>query len=187
MKNTDFKYLFKSSNLVSKEEGEVIHDLASTMYPDFRKYFEVNRFYSSVKPQLILLVYDGKRLVAEGKLLWRKLQIKQGKNIKLFVFGFTVDSDYQRLGIGTHMMEMCVAKTKELKGGLLYGCTDNPQVMKMMERFNFKRLTTKLTYTEALTKRKTEEVDPAYGLEFVFGLVDQINKLPELYLGVGPL
>lgn len=185
--NNKYNYLFKSSNKVNALEGEKIYELASRMYPDFIKYFEKNRFYSSVKPQLVILVYEGKKLIAEGKLLWRIVKLRSDKTIKFFVYGLTVDSKYQKQGIGTRILDMSISKAKELGADLLYGCTTNPHAMKMMKRKGFKRLTTQLIYTEALIQQMTKEADPSYGLEFKQGIIDEINHLPELYLGIGPL
>lgn len=181
-----YKYLYKTNDEIDRKLKEEIYKLATKIYPDFRKYFKKNRYYSTVKPQLILLVFDKNKLIGYGKLLWRNLKLVKSQ-IKFSACGFIVDSLYQKEGIGTKMLDLSINQAKEIKADVLYASTTNPNAIKMLEKKSFKKITTKLTYTEALTNKDVEEIGHAYCLELTDGILKEINSLPFFHIGIGPV
>ena len=185
-----YSFVFRNSDNLTSEEKEDLYQLCIKLFPAFAKYYEKNRFYSSVKPQMCLSAFDNKRVIADCKFLWRDIQLISNQVIKLFVFGYIVDTAYQGQGIASHFTDLCIEKTKELGGDLLYCTTSNPITVKILEKRGFKQITTKLVYTDALTDQDVvidKHKHHSYGLDFESGLIEKINSFPQLHLGIGPL
>jgi len=181
-----YRYIFKRSDEIDFKQKEEIYTLAIKVYPDFKKYFEKNRYYSTVKPQLILLVFDENKLIGYGKFLWRNLKLREN-TIKFSACGLLVDSMYQKQGIGINMLDVSIAKAKELNADILYASSTNPNAIKMLEKRGFKKITTKVIHTEVLTNKEIEEIDQAFGLELTDGILKEINSLPFFHIGLGPI
>lgn len=189
-----FYYELKRSHDLTEYEIEKTHDLIVTMFPAFREYYERNRYYSSVKPQMIMSVWDGQakeNLVASGKLLWRDLDLDPpvGK-VKLFVFGYLVYDAYQKMGVGTRMLEIYLEEAKKKRADLLFGSTANPVAISMLEKHGFRTFATTLTWEDAMS-REIVDVTAAGYTPYVYafreGIVEDFNSLPSVHLGVGPL
>lgn len=188
--SNDFEFRFVKNSDLSSSLIEEIYSFNTRMYPDFKRYYQKNRYYSSIKPQMVLLVFDDKKLIATGKFLLRKLKITKDFKINFFVFGFLVDNNYQKKRVGSQMMKRFINKAKEQGADILFGTTANPNAVKLMEKNKFQEITVSLTYTDAISG-KTEYAnggkDQAFGYEFRGGLIEQLNSLDSLHLTKGPL
>lgn len=182
----DFSFFLKRDRELSKEEKEQMHDSLVRLFPPFKVFYDKNKYYSTIKPQMTFLVKKGDELVGSGKLLWKT--VKMGKSrLKFFGFGLLIEKPYQKNGIGTAMLRLAKEAAKKQKADLLYGSTDNPIAEIMLERDGFRRIKTTIIYKEALTKEMEKEKRIAYAFELKRGLVDKINKLDNFYIGIGPV
>lgn len=183
-----FSFL-RNEDLTAKQKDEIF-ELHVEVYPSFKSYYEKNRYYSSIKPQILLTVYDGDHLAATGKLLWKNLVHETLGSINFFGFGFLIRAPYQNQGVGKKILQLYIHKTRELKGDLLYGTSNNPVITNGAFKYGFKRLTTHIVYTDTLTNAQStvsqNNLQP-FAYEFKSGLIDQINQLKEFNIGVGPV
>lgn len=185
-----YKFEFKDSSDLTAEEIEKSYQLNTLTYPDFARFYEKNRFYSSIRPQKQLMVWDGDKLIGNGKFQWKDLEIPTIGPIKFFVFGFLVEKNYQNQGVGAEMLGKYVTEAQRMGGDLLYGTTENPIAASMMTKFGFKSIQIPLNYTDVLSKELVEfnqSGKEGFAYEFRDGLVDRINNLSSLDLGIGPL
>ena len=158
------------------------------MYPAFAKYYKKNRYYSTIKPQMTCLIREpvSKVLIGSGKFLWSTLKTEIG-TLKLFAFGVLIDTKFQRVGLGTHLIEMFIKLAGKKNADLLYGSTENPAVHKMLARLGFKKIICPVVYVNGVTgKRETQTIN-SYAFEFKEGIIDKINTLKEFNVGIGPM
>lgn len=146
-------YLKNVGDLTNEEKGQMMQLMIDT-YPAFIKYYLKNKYYSSVKPQVVNLIKDGDKIVGVGKLLWRKVFV--GKNsINFFAFGVLIDKNYQKLGLGSKFIAKDIIEAKKMGSDILYGTTSNPVAGKIVKRLGFKKLNTAVFYKEGTSgKRK---------------------------------
>lgn len=183
-----FEYYLKEDQELTAEEKEEMHAFLVKMYPAFAKYYKKNRYYSTIKPQITCLIREpvSKALVGSGKFLWSTLKTEIGA-LKLCAFGVLIDTEFQRAGLGKHLIEVFIKLAGEKNADLLYGSTENPVVHKMLAKLGFKEITCPVTYINGVTgKRETQKIS-SYALEFKQGLIDKINNLKEFDIGVGPM
>lgn len=182
----DFSFFLKTAKELSNKEKDEMHEHLVKLYPAFRIFYEKNKYYSTIKPQLNLVVRKNDILVGVGKFLWRNAKIKDEK-IKLFVFGMLIDNPYQGQGIGTEMIRLDMQEARKRKASLLYGSTANPIMEKIMIKEGFKKIKVPVTYKDLLTKEIKKESNPVYVFEFEKGLISKINKLKSFHIGIGPI
>src|SRR3989339_165293 len=101
----EFSIFLKADKELSKEEKFQMHNLLVKMYPRFKKLFDSNEYYSTVKPQMNFLVKKANKLIGTGKFLWRNVRIKN-ESVKLFALGMVVEKQYQNRGIGTKLVKL---------------------------------------------------------------------------------
>lgn len=183
-----FVFILKSAGALTEKDKNEMYALRIKMYPKFKKYYDRNRYYSTVKPQKVFLVRDKEsgKLVGTSKLLWRKVTVGD-ETIRFFARGMLVDTAYQRLGIGTEIVRRSLVAMKKLHGDLLCGTTDNPIAMKILRRLGFKKLKCPIYYTEVDTGKKKKSELTSFAFATKKGLIDKINRLPEFYIGTGPV
>lgn len=182
----DFSFFIKTAKELSTKEKNEMHGHLVKLYPPFRAFYEKNRYYSTVKPQITFLVRKGKILAGTGKLLWRTVKMRDEK-LKFFILGMLIDNPYQGQGIGTEMVKLDKQESKKRKADLLYGATGNPIMERVLIKEGFKKIKVPVTYKDILTKEIKKESNPAYAFEFKKGLIDKINKLESFYIGIGPI
>lgn len=183
-----FEFYLKEDKELTAEEKEELHAFLIKMYPAFAKYYKKNRYYSTIKPQMTCLIRESvsKALVGSGKFLWSALKTEIGA-IKLFAFGVLIDAEFQRAGLGTHLIKMFIKLAGEKNADLLYGSTENPAVHKMLARLGFKKITCPVLYVNGVTGKREMQTISSYAFEFNKGLVDKINNLKEFDIGIGPM
>ncbi len=181
-----YYFAFVDSDQLSDKQIEEIYHLNLEVYPEFADYYHKNKYYSSVKPQMVLVVYDRGKLIATGKFLWRDIEVGK-ETFKLFASGLLVRADYQNMGIGSEMFRLYINKTKELGGDLLFGTTKNKTMVKLSKAMGFKELSTRITYKDASSGDVKGIEGQAFGYEFKEGLVNKINSLGNLFIGIGPV
>lgn len=182
----NFSFFFKKPRELSEKEKEEMHDKLVRLYPPFKIFYDKNRYYSTIKPQIIYLVKEEEKLVGSAKLLWRNVKVDD-ETIKLFAFGMTIDGQYQKQGIGTRLVRLEKQEAKERNADLLYGASKNPHVEKMLMKEGFKKLQTIVKYKDSLTREIKKESNFIYVFEFKKGLINKINKLEQFYIGIGPV
>lgn len=183
-----FKYYLKEDRELTAKEKEELHTFLIKMYPAFARYYKKNRYYSTIKPQMTCLIREptSKVLVGSGKFLWSTLKTEIG-TLKLFAFGVLIDTEFQKEGLGTHLIKMFIKLAGKKNADLLYGSTENPTVHKMLSRLGFKKITCPVVYVNGVTgKRETQTIN-SYALEFKKGIVDKINTLKKFDIGIGPM
>lgn len=186
----NLKFEIKSSDELTSDEIEQSFELSVKEYPAFREYYEENRYYSSIKPQLVSLVFDGPKLVADGKLLWRDLHIEGHGIVKFFGCGFLVLSERHGQGIGGKMLNLVITRARELRADLLFASTENPVMAHLLQRERFQKIAVPVDYEHA----KTRDIIPmeshgvqCYVLDFQGALVDKINTQVRWNIGIGPV
>lgn len=182
----EFSILLKADKELSKQEKFQMHHLLVKMYPRFKNLFDRNEYYSTVKPQMNFLVKKADELIGTGKFLWRNIKIKN-ESIKLFALGMVVAKQYQNRGIGTKLVSLSIQNAKKRKADLLYASTSNPKVKKILSKLKFRIIKAPIFYKDAISKDLTREKETAYIFEFKKGLMEKINILSQVYLGVGPI
>lgn len=181
-----FSFFLKIDKELSKREKRQMHDLLVKMYPSFKYFFDKNGYYSTVKPQMNFLIKETDKLVGTGKFLWRNVKVND-KKAKLFAFGMVVDKPYQKQGIGTKLILLTKDESKKRNADLLYGSTTNRKVERMLKGAGFKKLKVPVMYKDAVAKVNKKESNPVYVFEFKKGLINRLNKLAHLYIGIGPV
>ncbi len=181
-----FAFKFKSSDDLTYKEIEEKYLLCTTLYPAFRKYYERNRYYSSIKPQEQLIIRKGKKLVGGGKFQWAKVKINKTK-INFFSFGLLIYPQYQSKGIGTYAIKLNIKRAKKKAADVLFGSSSNPAIDKICKKLGFQILKCKVSYITPEGKKKSYVKDRCYLYEFTTGIIDQINSLNELDIGTGPV
>lgn len=187
---SEYRYTFIDSDDLTSSEIEAMYRMGMRMFPEFAPYYERHRYYSSVKPQMVMNVSQGGILVADGKLLWRDLDVADGgRPVRFFVFGFLVAAEHHGRGIGREMLRRYIDKSVEMDADILYGVTANPIAAHLMTDVGFRHITTTLRFTDALSGQDVEVPSnrDRFGLDLTPGTVARINARPEVHLGVGPL
>jgi GNAT superfamily N-acetyltransferase len=182
----NFSFFLKTPRELSEKEKEEMHDKFVRLYPPFKSFYDKNRYYSTIKPQIIYLVKEEDKLAGSAKLLWHNIKVNN-ETIKFFAFGMLIDDSYQKQGIGTRLVRLEKKEAKERKAGLLYAASKNPHVEKMLEKAGFKKLKTIVKYKDSITKEIKKESNFIYVFEFKKGLINKINKLEQFYIGIGPI
>jgi len=181
-----FSISLKEDKKLSKKEKTQMHGLLVKMYPAFKSLFDKHGYYSTVRPQRNFLIKRDEMLVATGKFLWRKVRLKN-KTIKLFAFGMVVAKEYQNQGLGTKLAQLSIENARKRKADILYGSTSNPKVKKILTKLGFQRLTAPVFYKDITTKEINKEREFVYVFEFRQGLLEELNALPRIYIGLGPI
>jgi ribosomal protein S18 acetylase RimI-like enzyme len=183
-----FEYYLKEDRELTAEEKEELHTFLIKMYPAFASYYKKNRYYSTIKPQMTCLIREpvSKVLVGSGKFLWSILKTEIG-TLKLFAFGVLIDTEFQREGLGTHLINLFIRLAGEQNADLLYGSSENPAVDTMLKRLGFREITCPVTYVNAVTGKREIEKLKKYAFEFNKGLIEKINALKEFDIGIGPM
>lgn len=182
----DFSFFLKTDRELSDKEKEELHKHLIKLYPAFKVFYDKNKYYSSIKPQITFLIRKDDNLVGAGKLLWHNIKIKERK-IKLFGFGMLIEKSCQGKGIGTEMIKINKQEAKKRNADLLYGSTDNPIMEKIFDKAGFKKIESAVIYKDALTGKIKRENNRAYVFEFKKGLIKEINKSESFYIGIGPI
>lgn len=188
---TSLRHTFTASDLLTHAECEQLFHLNVTMFPLFRTFYEQNRYYSVVKPQEVLQVWNGSDLIASGKFLWRTLALEPIGTVTLFAFGMLIYTAYQRLGIGTVMIQKIIERARTMSGDLLYGSSQVPFGAEKAEQRGFYVPRCPVTYTHGCTGDTVDVAVSGY-TPYLYdlrgsGLLAQIDRLPILHLGEGPL
>jgi hypothetical protein len=68
-----FEYIFKHNTQLTEQEIQDMFELNVRMYPDFEPVYKINKYYSYAKPEMLMMVYDQKRLIADVNYSWRLL------------------------------------------------------------------------------------------------------------------
>lgn len=181
----EFSFEFKNSDDLTDAEIEKIQSLSIKLYPAFKKYYKKNCYYSTIKPQIILLIKKDNIIIGKGKFQWTGVKVGK-KIIKLYSFGLLIDKKYHKKGIGTHAIKLDIQKAKKMGADVLFGSSSNSVVDKICKKLGFRILTCKVVYTTPERKRKIY-TDNCYVYEFKKGTINKINSLEEFDVGVGPL
>jgi len=186
MKN--FSFILKNDRELSREEKIQMHNLLVKTYPkpSFVRLYNKHGYYSTVKPQMNFLIKKEGLLVGTGKFLWRNIKIKN-ETIKLFVFGMVVAKEYQNRGLGTNIVKLSIENAKKRKANALFASTSQSKVKKMLSGLGFKEIKTPIFYKDATIKRIKKSTNSVYIFEFKKGLMEKINSLPKIYIGLGPI
>lgn len=184
--NSKYKFYLKEVSKLTKAEKEQMMHLMIATYPAFKKYYLKNKYYSTVRPQMENLIKDGDKIVGVGKLLWRKVIIGK-RAIKFFAFGVLVTKKYQKMGLGSKLIAKDIKKAKKMGADILYGSTSNPVAEKIVKKLGFQKLNTPVFYKRIESGRIEREKGGVWIFEFKKGLFGNIEKLPKLYIGTGPL
>lgn len=182
----DYKFVLKKIGELSSDEKEKIMRLSIKMYPAFKKYYLKNKYYSTVRPQLVNIIKSKENIVGTGKLLWRKIEINK-KSAKLIAFGVLISKACQKKGLGTKVVLNNIKAAIKMKADILYGTTASPIAKKMMKKIGFKKIRTPIYYKDRETGKINKEKNSVYIFELKKGAIDKIKKLTRLYIGTGPL
>lgn len=181
-----YKLYFKKSGDLTKEEKDHLMEFMIGMYPQFKKYYIKNKYYSTVRPQMVHIIKDGNNIIGTGKLLHRKIKIQNG-SLTLFAFGVLIGKKYQKQGLGKLIVKRSVQKAKALGGDFLYGTTTNPVAKKMLLDLGFQKITAPIYYKDAGTKKIVREKNDVFVFAYKKKVFDGLNDLKKIYIGTGPI
>lgn len=192
MNSSDFEIIFKNCDLLTPDEIEQSYQLRIEMYPKFKEQYEKNRCFSFVRPRELLLVYDRDFLAATGKLVEKKVACDTLGVLTFYGFGFLIRTAFQKQGLGKRIFGAYLERAKELGGDLLFGTSEHPAILSVATKYHFKVLTTQLVYHNTFTNKESSYKKEfphmfVFGYEFKPGIIDQINTLPSLHIGDGPV
>ncbi len=182
----DFKFLVKPVEDLTEDEKDQLMKISIAEYPLFEKYYKKNKYYSVIKPQMVGLVLLGDKIVGKGKFLWQNVLIGNN-NTKMFGFGVLIDSAYQGQGLGTELIKTYVEKARVLGADFVLATTINTVVDEILPKLGFKKLTSVVEYTNAITGIRQLEKGRCYVLEMKEGLLKEIEVSKILYIGTGPV
>ncbi|MBI2446651.1 MAG: hypothetical protein HYV51_02395 [Parcubacteria group bacterium] len=187
MKNvSNYKFYFKNTDdLTKNEKNEMMHLMIAT-YPAFKKYYLKNKYYSTVKPQFEHLIMVNKNLVGVGKLLWRKVRV-DNRFIKFFAFGVLILKRHQSNGLGTILIKKDIVEAKKRRADILFGSTNNRMAESIVKKLGFKKINVPVFYTNTETGKIEKENHRVWIYEFKNGLINKIENLQKFYIGTGPL
>ena len=187
MKNiSKYKFYFKkTTNLTKEEKNKMMHLMIAT-YPAFKKYYLKNKYYSTVKPQFEHLIMINKNLVGVGKLLWRKVKIGN-QFIKFFAFGVLISKKHQGKSLGTTLIKKDIVEAKKRRADILFGSTTNQIAEGIVKKLGFKNLICPVFYTNVEIGKIEKENHRVWIYEFKKGLINKIENLQKFYIGTGPL
>lgn len=187
MKNClKYKFCLKKVGKLTEAEKEQMMRLMIATYPAFKKYYLKNKYYSTVRPQMENLICDSNKIIGVGKLLWRKVMVRN-KIVKLFAFGVLIAKKYQNKGLGSKLIAKDVKEAKKMGADILYGSTSNPIAEKIIKKLGFQKLNIPVFYKNVESGRVEREKCGAWIFEFKKGILKDIEKLQRLYIGSGPL
>lgn len=187
MKNVkNYKFYLKKVESLTAQEKKQMMRLMIANYPAFKKYYLKNKYYSAIKPQMENLIKDNDKLAGVGKFLWRKVKVGTTP-VKLFAFGVLIAKTHQGQGLGTKLIAKNIKEAGKRGAGVLYGSTSNPIAEKILKKLNFEKLDVPVFYKHACSGKIEKENDSVWILEFKKGIIKSIGKMPEFYIGAGPL
>lgn len=176
----------KKTKGLTKKEKEQLMEFMIEMYPRFKKYYAKNKYYSTVRPQMVHIVKDGDTIVGTGKLLHRKIKI-QKRSLTLFAFGVLIGKKHQKQGLGKLIVKRSVREAKALGGDLVYGSTANPIAKKMLFDLGFQKMTAPIYYKDAETKKILREKNDVFVFTYKKKVFNELNELKKKYIGTGPI
>lgn len=182
------KYIFslkKAGELTSQEKEELMQFMIK-IYPAFKKYYVKNKYYSTVRPQMVHIIKNNETIIGTGKLLHRKIRAG-AKSISLFAFGVLIAKKHRGEGLGTQLIVKNIVEAKKRKADILYGSTKNPRAEKIVKKLGFKKVGVPVYYTDTKTKRIIKEKNRVWIFEFKKGFKSKLEGLEKLYIGTGPL
>ncbi len=184
----EFSFLLKKDEQLTLKDKAQMHDLLIKTYPLFSKYYKKNKYYSTIKPQMNYLIREksSDKIIGTGKFLWRNIKFNDEK-IRLFAFGLIIDKKFQNKGLGTQLIREGLKQAKKMKADLYYSSTSSPGVKKLLEKLGFKKLSSKVVFKHALTGKKQEQKNDAYVFGFKKGVIDKINSMKKIDIGIGPI
>lgn len=155
-------------------------------YPPFEKYYRKNKYFSTVKPQIIGLATQGDQIIAHGKFLWRDLPVGDA-TMRLCAFGVTVAKEHRQQGIATKLINLFLDKTREVGGDVLYSTTANSVLGEALVKTGFEALTVPIEYIDADTGEVVAQTTAAYAYALRPEIIGQIESLEKLNIGIGPI
>ncbi|MFQ5531815.1 MAG: GNAT family N-acetyltransferase [Candidatus Nanoarchaeia archaeon] len=181
-----YSFILKTNKELSEEDKQEIYKLNIKIYPKFKNYYEKNKYYSTIKPNMVWVIKDKEKVIGTGKFLWKNITVG-GKKIKLFSFGILIDKDYQNKGLGSKLTKLQIEESRKRKADIVYVSTENPVAEKMAIKSGFKKLNVPIFFKEVLTNKKMREMNSTLIFEFRKGIIKEIEKLDSLYIGRGPI
>jgi len=183
---SEYKFISKRAGKLTSEEKKEIYNLNIKEYPKFKKYYQKNIYYSSIKPQKVLIIKLRDKIIGTGKLLWRKIRL-YNQNIKMAAFGVLIDRNYHRKGLGTKLIKIQIKEAKRVKADFIYCSTSNPIAKKILLKLGFMKINSPIFYKEIFSKKIKKVKIQSYILELDKDVLKVISNEKGLFLGLGPL
>ena len=183
----EFTYILKKNNELTDEEIEGMYQLNVKMYPSFKDQYEKNRYYSYTKPEKVMMVFDGEKLVADVNYSHRTIFLpKQNKFVKLAYWGILVDEDYQRNGIGSTVAKKMQEETKNNGYNVLFATTQG-EAERLMLSSGFIKSETKFVWFDDQLNEHQIIRDKNYVPYVWFTGEDVFANEECVFLGTGPI
>lgn len=183
----DFKYTLKQNEELTETEIQGMYQLNIKMYPSFKEQYEENRYYSYIKPEKVMMVFDGEKLVADVNYSHRTVFLaKQNKFIKLAYWGILVDENHQRKGIGSTVAKKLQEETKNSGYDVLFATTQG-EAGRLMLSSGFNKSNTKFIWFNDQLNEHQIIADQNYVPYVWFSDKYVFEKEDFVFLGTGPI
>jgi len=174
----------KDADAISESEKEELMELSIKMFPEYADLYRVNKYFSAIEPQKSWIVRHEGKIVATGKFLTKKAVV-DGEELQMSGFGLLVDTEYQKLGIASRLLDLNIKVASEIGSDFIYATTENVVVDAMLRGREFALLDTKVKYHMPDTDEQKNESKRVYVHELKSGVLDRLQTANELNIGVG--
>lgn len=182
--NLDYKFIEVSR--LSNSDKHQLQLLQIKLFPKFKKMYKKSGWYSYIKPNYVLNVYDRDTIIGTGKVIIRKAKVNNG-HLSILAFGVLVDTSYQKKGIASKMINLFSGMAADKGVDCIFCTTESEVLARMLITKNFKNIHNPVSF---LNSQSNEIEFVKEGTAYVRRLTnrsDMIVSGTKIFLGEGPL